>query len=122
MLCKEVDTRVVMAPYDLTFLKIAAGELHGLGEFVGSRWHVDHPNVSVALGIEIARLIAAIDGPADDVDVGFVLTLRLYLFGLLALRGILVAPALLNIFQSCGAQKCYALAVGRPNRSRRTLR
>src|SRR5437588_10832054 len=105
MLCKEVDTRVVMAPYDLTFLKIAAGELHGLGEFVGSRWPVDHPNVSVALGIEVARLIAAIDGPADDVGVGFVLTLRLSVFGLLALRGVLVAPDVLNIFQPLGAHK-----------------
>jgi hypothetical protein len=77
MLCKEVDPRVVMAPYELTFLEIAAGELRGLGEFIGSRRHVEYPNVRVAFGIEIARIIAAIDGPADDGDVGFVFTLRL---------------------------------------------
>ena len=79
---EEVDSRVVTAPDELAFLEIATRELHRLGEFIGGRRYLDCPNVFVALGIEVARIVAAVNSPADDVEVGFVLALRLRLLGL----------------------------------------
>ena len=81
----------------------------------------------VAFGVEIAGIVAAINGAADDVDVGFVIRLWLRLFGfggvfggfwlssVRTLRGILIAPGLLDVFRSRGALKRDTLAVGRPD-------
>ena len=132
-LCKEVDSRVVTAPDELAFVEIATGELHGFSGFIGDRRHPEYPNVLVALGVEVTGIVAAINGTANDVDVGFVFLFRLrlsgpcgilsgfQLSGLLTLRGILVAPCLLDVFRSRGAQKCYALAVGCPRQTRRAF-
>src|SRR6266568_2085095 len=131
---KEVDARIVVAPDEFALVKIAAGKLHRLSEFVGSGGHVQYPYVLVALGVEIALIVAAIDRSADDVDVGFVLALQFNLFrlrgvlggfrflGLAALRGSLLALRLLDVFQSRSAQKRYALTVRRPDGIRSTFR
>src|SRR5208282_1126122 len=100
--------------------------------------NVQHPDVLTSFGVEITLIVTAIDRAADDVNVGFVLTLRFRCFGLrrvlgglrfLALADLRLAvlgladlghslPGLLDVFRSRGTQKCYAPAVGRPDRVR----
>ncbi len=59
----------------LPLVEVSAGELHRLGNLIGGRRHRDHPDVAVAFGIEVALVVAAIDGAGDDVHIGLVLTL-----------------------------------------------
>ena len=108
---EEIDARIIAGPDELAFVVIAGGELHGLGDFVGSCRQVENPNVLVALGIEIALVIVAIDGAADDVDVGLVLA---GLRGIVALGGIFFVLGLVDVFRSGGAYECDALSVRGP--------
>ena len=117
---KKINARAVVAPADFAFVVVAAGELHGLRKVIESGRDVDHPDVVVTLGIEKSFIVAAVDGTADDVDVGFVVVLGPGLRAGLCLG--FCARGLFQILGSSGAGKSDAFAIGRPHGSSRTFR
>src|SRR5579863_8528660 len=75
--------------------------------------------MGVALEIDVPFVVAAIDGAADDVDVGFVVVV--FFFGVFVFRGILLFVGLVEVLLRGGAGKGDVLAIRRPEGTRRSL-
>src|SRR5580704_9483279 len=108
----EVNSHAIMAPKQVLVVEISARELHRGKKFIGVRWRFEHPDMAVALGIEIALVVAAIHGTANNVHVGFVLALCL------PVTSLLLALHFLDVFLCGRARKGDPFAVWRPDRVR----
>ena len=105
---EEINMGTVVAPDEVPFIVIAAGDLHGLTGFLAGFAQNKHPNMAVALQIEVALIVIAINGSADDMDIGFMFVFSVAVSFLLTL-------GFLNVLRCSVADKRDSLAVGRPD-------
>ena len=100
------DAGAVRSKGGLLFVEIPLGKLlRGRLGIAGCR-HVDDPDVTLVLGIEVALPIEAIYGPRDYLDVTLVFGFSRRLFLLL----------LCQVFGIGVAEKCDSFAIWRPHR------
>jgi hypothetical protein len=90
-----------------------ARKLHRFRQLIGGVRDIEDPDVRVALEIQIALIVAAIDSTADDMHVGFMLALRLSVTGF---ASTLLALRFIDILRCSGADERNPLPVGRPGR------
>src|SRR5579864_847068 len=101
---EEINTGTILAPNEIPFVVIAGGDLQRLPGFLAGVAQVKHPDVAVALQIEVALIVIAINGSADDMNIGFVFVFSVAI-------GFLLALGFLNVLEGGVAHKGNPLAV-----------